>query len=176
MNDGQPIAVSRRIAAPAGDIFRILADPRRHTDIDGSGMLRGAVSSEMITTVGDVFVMAMYFTPLGNYEMNNHVVVYEQDRRISWEPRPGRGHKDDGSKGRWGQLWSFELVPDGPDTTVVTESYDCSRAPEDKRAGMDNGRVWLAGMAKTLELLDGLSHPQRALSSFTGADPEGPIG
>jgi hypothetical protein len=159
MTDGQPVSVSRRIPAPADDIFRILADPERHIDIDGSGMLRGAVSTEMITAAGDIFVMAMYFTPLGNYEMNNHVVVYEKDRRIGWEPRPGRGHRDESAEGRWGQLWSFELVPDGPDATVVTESYDCSRAPEDKRATMDNGKVWLAGMARTLELLEGLTVP-----------------
>jgi hypothetical protein len=178
MTDGQPIAVSRRIAAPAGDIFRVLADPGRHTDIDGSGMLRGAVSTEMITAVGDIFVMAMYFTPLGNYEMNNHVVVYDADRRIGWEPQPGRGHRDEGVEGRWGHRWSFELVPDGPDATIVTESYDCANAPEDKRVSMDNGKVWLGGMARTLELLDGLCHPlSDSASSLTGRrGPEGPVG
>ncbi len=51
----QPVTVSRRIKAAAGDIFRVLADPRRHLDIDGSGMLRGAVSEVMISGVGDVF-------------------------------------------------------------------------------------------------------------------------
>jgi hypothetical protein len=35
----QPVRVSRRIEAPAADIFRVLADPRRHLEIDGSGML-----------------------------------------------------------------------------------------------------------------------------------------
>jgi hypothetical protein len=32
--------------------------------------------------------------------------------------------------------------------------YDCSRAPEEERAGMDNGRVWIESMAGTLERLD----------------------
>jgi hypothetical protein len=36
----------------------------------------------------------------------------------------------------------------------VTEVYDCSRAPADARAGMDDGEVWVAGMARTLERLD----------------------
>ena len=36
--------------------------------------------------------MKMYFTELGEYEMNNHVVEYEPDRRIGWEPEAGRGH------------------------------------------------------------------------------------
>ena len=84
--------VSRRIGAPAAVIFRFLADPRRHTELDGSGMLRGAVSTAPVSGVGDVFVMKMYFSALGDYEMNNHVVEYELDRRIGWEPEAGRGH------------------------------------------------------------------------------------
>jgi hypothetical protein len=55
-----------------------------------------------------------------------------------------------------GQRWSYQLTPDGPDATVVTEIYDCSRAPEEARAGMDNGKVWIEAMAKTLERLDAL--------------------
>ena len=150
----QPVAVSRRIKAPAANIFRVLADPRRHLDIDGSGMLRGAVSEVMISGVGDVFTMRMYYSEHGNYEMNNHVVEFEQDRRIGWEPEAGRGHRDRTPAARWGHRWSFELTRDGPDATIVTETYDCSRAPEEKRADMDNGRVWIESMARTLERLD----------------------
>jgi hypothetical protein len=149
-----PVAVSRRIAAPAGAIFQILADPVRHIELDGSGMLRGAVTRSPVTRVGDVFVMRMYFEALGDYEMNNHVVEFERDRRIGWEPESGNGHRDAG--GRWGHRWSYELTPDGPDATVVTETYDCSRAPADERAGMRDGKVWLEAMAETLERLDAL--------------------
>lgn len=56
-SDYKPIAVSRRIGAPAGVIFPILADPGRHRELDGSGMLRGVVSGTTISGVGDVFVM-----------------------------------------------------------------------------------------------------------------------
>ncbi|MFI5754994.1 DUF664 domain-containing protein [Streptomyces sp. NPDC051569] len=49
---GEPVVVSRRIGARAGDIFRILADPGRHPDLDGSGMLRGGVSDAVISGVG----------------------------------------------------------------------------------------------------------------------------
>jgi hypothetical protein len=73
-DDVTPVAVSRRIGAPASDIFAILTDPVRHLDLDGSEMLRGAVTTARITKVGDVFVMRMYFSALGDYEMNNHVV------------------------------------------------------------------------------------------------------
>lgn len=153
----EPVAVSRRIGAAAGHIFQILADPRRHLDLDGSGMLRGAVTETVVSGVGDVFVMKMYYSRHGNYEMNNHVVEYELNRRIGWEPAPGHGHPDASSTdARWGHRWTFDLVPDGPEATIVTEIYDCSRLPEDERAGMDNGRIWIESMRKTLERLDEL--------------------
>src|SRR6185437_12898543 len=99
----EPVTVSRRIEAPAHETFQVLADPRRHLDMDGSGMLRGAASDAMITRVGDVFVMRMYYVELGDYEMNNHVVEFEPDRRIGWEPAAGRGHPDGGEAAtRWG--------------------------------------------------------------------------
>ncbi|HSZ39098.1 MAG TPA: SRPBCC family protein [Trebonia sp.] len=150
----EPVTVSRRIAAPAHEIFRVLADPVRHIEIDGSGMLRGAVTTSPLTGVGDVFVMRMYFKSLGDYEMNNHVVEFQPDRRIGWEPESGKGHREAG--GRWGQRWSYELTPDGTDATVVTETYDCSLAPAEERAGMRDGKVWIEAMAETLERLDGL--------------------
>ena len=152
-----PVKVSRRIGAPAATIFRVLADPRRHTELDGSGMLRGTVTMTPISGVGDVFVMKMYFSELGDYEMNNHVVEYEPDRRIGWEPEAGRGHPAAAaaaSERRWGQRWSYELVPDGPDATIVTEVYDCSLVPAATRRNMDDGEVWAGDMARTLERLD----------------------
>jgi len=154
----KPVAVSRRIEAPARDIFRVLADPRRHLDIDGSGMLRGTVSEAVISGVGDVFVMRMYYSEHGDYEMNNHVVEYEQDRRIGWEPEAGRGHPDtepgSSAEARWGIGGASSSPPDGPGATIVTEIYDCSRAPEDERLGMDDGKIWAQSMAETLERVD----------------------
>jgi hypothetical protein len=159
VGNGGPVTVSRRIAAPASAIFEVLADPRRHVELDGSGMLRGAVTSAVISGVGDVFVMKMYFEPLGDYEMNNHVVEYEPDRRIGWEPEAGRGHPNasaEADQNRWGHRWSYALQPVGPDATTVTEIYDCSRAPEDQRAGMDGGKTWIESMTRTLERLDAI--------------------
>jgi len=156
----QPVAVSRRICAPAHDIFQVLANPVRHPEFDGSESLRGAGSTAVISGVGDVFVMKMYFSHIGDYEMNNHVVEYEQDRRIGWEPEAGRGHPntapDSSEPARWGQRWSYRLTPDGPDATAVTEIYDCSRAPAAERVEIENGKIWAEAMAETLERLDAL--------------------
>ncbi|MER6074506.1 SRPBCC family protein [Streptomyces sp. NPDC001817] len=149
------VRVSRRIGAPAEDVFRILADPGRHPHLDGSGMLRGVVSGAAVSGVGDVFVMRMYYERYGDYEMNNHIVEYEPDRRIGWEPRPGRGHPDATANGAaWGHRWIFDLAPKGAGATVVTEIFDGSRMPEDKRAEVDGRRAWWqAQMVSTLERL-----------------------
>ena len=156
-NQYQPVEVSRRIDATAEAVFRILADPARHTDLDGTGMLRGAVSTETISAVGDIFVMKMFYEKLGDYEMNNHVIEYELNRRIGWEPEAGRGHPDSAPSSteptRWGHRWIYDLVPDGPDATIVTEIYDCSRVPAEERVGMEGGRIWIEGMTRTLERL-----------------------
>ena len=153
----QPVVVTRRIEAPAAEIFRFLADPKRHLELDGSGMLRGAATDAVITGVGQVFVMKMYFSEHGDYEMNNHVVDYELDRRIGWEPVAGRGHPDESSAAaRWGHRWSFELSPDGPDATIVNEIFDCSQTPADEGAEIDYGRNWIEAMTNTLQRLDEL--------------------
>jgi RNA polymerase sigma-70 factor, ECF subfamily len=161
------VAVSRRITAPVDAIFRVLADPRRHADLDGSGMVRGTTTTAPLTAVGDVFTMAMHFPAIGDYEMDNHVVAFEQDRRLAWEPAPGRGHPEavDGSPDRrWGHRWAYELQPDGPDATIVTEVYDCSRAPEAART-THGGRTWTDAMTRTLERLE-----RRCVSGFDPAN------
>ncbi len=171
----EPITVSRLIGAPASEIFRILADPGRHGELDGSGMLRGVVSGTVISGVGDVFVMKMYFSELGEYHMVNHVVEYEPGRRIGWEPEAGRGHPnaEPGAErpARWGQRWSFELAPDGPDATIVTEIFDCSRVPDDERADIDNGNIWVESMRRTLERLDLLCTSQPGAAAAAAAAP-----
>lgn len=159
-DENHPVSVSRRIGAPADEIFQVLADPRNHLALDGSGMLRDVASGAVLGGVGDVFVMRMYFSELGDYQMINHVVEFEPGRRIGWEPEAGRGHPnaEPGADrpARWGQRWSFELSPEGPDATTVTEIFDCSQVPEDQRADIDYGKIWVQAMAETLERLDAL--------------------
>jgi uncharacterized protein YndB with AHSA1/START domain len=146
----KPVSVSRRIETPAADIFKLLADPDRHPEFDGSGMLRPGASSSPIVGVGDVFVTKMYIDSMGDYEMHNRIVVYEAGRSIGWEP-------ENAELARNGSRWRFDLTPDGAKATVVTETYDCTDSPESVRAAVDNGNVWLAAMTKSLERLDRLA-------------------
>ena len=153
-----PVAISRRISASAHDIFQLLADPGRHPDLDGSGMLRAGAVNAVVSAVGDVFVMKMHLPELGDYEMRNHVVEFEPDRRIGWEPAPGDAVSVAESGlpigTPQGYRWSFELAPDGQGATIVTEMFDCSRAAAEVREAVHDGRDWVDSMTKTLETLD----------------------
>lgn len=156
------VAVSRTIAAPAAAIFALLADPARHTEIDGSEMLRGLAAGGPVTKVGDTFVMKMHYEQFGDYQMKCTVVELEPGRRIVWEPErvPGIGLEaptGDEDDDPWHQRWGFELTPVGDGTaTEVTETYDCTRCPEDARRIMKDGEVWRQGMIETLTNLERL--------------------
>jgi hypothetical protein len=160
--DGKPLEVSRRIEAPAALIFKILASPQRHKDFDGSDMLRGVVVDRPISGVGDTFTMKMF--RLGDdYLMINHVVEFEQDRRIFWEPAPGDPSRTEGNDPSKvgiaaGYRWGYILAPDGDVATVVTEVFDHGPLPEEL---LRDGAAWINGfntvlvsMAASLEMLD----------------------
>lgn len=159
----QPVYVSRTIKAPAQRIFDLLARPDVHPRIDGSGMLRastGTSAGAVITGLGDVFTMAMHNDELGDYEMANHVVEFEPGRRIGWEPvlkSSSRPEDQDDIGQRAEYRWSYELTPLGDDETLVTEAYDCRRAPQWLRTAVKGGNRWVNSMTRTLEKLDALS-------------------
>ena len=150
--ESKSVKVSRRIEASAARIFEILANPRRHVDFDGSGMLRGAVLDRPIANVGDTFTMKMH--RLGDdYLMLNYVVEFERDRRLFWEPAPGdpsRAEGNDPSKVGIpaGYRWGYILTPDGDDATVVTEVFDYGPLPAEL---LSDGGVWINGTNPVLE-------------------------
>jgi hypothetical protein len=160
------LEVSRRIKAPAAVIFEILANPQRHMDFDGSDMLRGADINRPISDVGDTFTMKMH--RLGrDYLMINHVVEFEPDRRISWEPAPGDLPTAGGDPSKVGipagYRWAYRLTPDGDDATVVTEVFDCG-SEENRQSLLREDGEWINGnnsvlesMAASLERLETIS-------------------
>jgi len=159
------IEVSRRIEAPASLIFEILANPQRHMDFDGSGMLRGPLVERPISKVGDTFTMKMH--RLGDdYLTLNYVVEFEPHRRIFWEPAPGdisRAEDNDPSKIGIpaGYRWGYILEPDGNNATIVTEVFDAGPLSESL---FRDGGVWVNGtnslresMSVSLESLEEIS-------------------
>jgi uncharacterized protein YndB with AHSA1/START domain len=158
------ISVSLDIDAPAHELFQYLARPADHTAIDGSGMLRGTDRQVAISGVGDAFEMRMSNEILGDYITENHVVEFEVDRRIAWEPVLKATDKPE-HQSRVGDSahlrWGWELTPQPGGGTRVTEFYDLSRAPEWLHEATKEGEVWrpvmeasLANLAKLVESAD----------------------
>jgi len=112
------VTVERVIPAPSEHIFQLLADPRRHPDFDGSGMLRGDVRGPDRLRDGAVFSMGMVQAGQ-SYRTTNHVVEFVENQVITWETVGlWRGRKVIG-----GQRWRYALEPNGPDSTVLRHSY-----------------------------------------------------
>jgi hypothetical protein len=110
--------VSRSTVVPASAeaVFNLLADPRRHHEIDGSGSVNAAqVDAPERLSLNAKFGMNMKKgVP---YKMTNTVVEFENNKLIGW--RHVGGH-----------IWRYILEPvDGG--TKVTEQFDwnTNRAP-----------------------------------------------
>jgi hypothetical protein len=107
--------------------------------------------------------MSMHNDEMGDYEITNHVVDYQPNRRIAWEPvlTAASREEDKADIGdRSHHRWIYELTPDGPDATLVTETYDCTQAPEWLRRAVKNGQRWVTSMTVTLERLDQQMRPR----------------
>ena len=102
------------IQASSSEIFSLLANPRRHKDIDGSQTITANVSGPEVLVLGSKFGMKMR---LGiTYWIRNTVVEYKKDELIAWR-----------HLGQW--RWRYELVDLGNGRTQVTESFDGTFAP-----------------------------------------------
>ena len=107
------------INGPAQTMFDVLADPRTHKDIDGTGWVRDPLDGKRLTETGQVFRMARYHDnhPDKNYERANRVEVFDRPHAIAW--RPGQG-PDDTNLEFGGWFWRYDLKPVGPSRTEVT--------------------------------------------------------
>jgi hypothetical protein len=99
--------------------------------------------------------MKMRLSDLGGYAIVNVIVEFEPNRRIAWEPRSG-DHAAAVMSGlaigaEQGYRWIFDLVPDGHGGTVVTETFDCSKAPAEIREAVNEGESWLESMSQSLK-------------------------
>jgi hypothetical protein len=110
------------IAAPPGVVFAIVADPRSHARIDGSGSVQQVIDGPDRLSRGAVFGVSMRLFGVP-YSIRNRVVEFEQDRLIAW--RHFGAHR-----------WRYELEPDAAGGTVVTETFDYSRYHRVGAAGL----------------------------------------
>lgn len=143
------VTVEKLVHATPERIFDLLADPRRHREIDGSGTVRDAVDGPERLSLGAQFGMQMRVG--APYTMTNTVVEFDEDRRIAWQPRPSNALA---AKAIGGRIWRYELEPvEGG--TRVRETWDTSQErfpPLIWGLGPINAR----GMSRTLERLEGV--------------------
>jgi uncharacterized protein YndB with AHSA1/START domain len=114
MSDAQ-VSESITIDAPPGVVFGILAAPRQHTRIDGSGSVGSVLSGpDRISSTDQTFTVRMRLFGVP-YVIRNRVVEFEPDRLIAWRHFTAN-------------RWRYELTPTADGGTTVIETFDTSRA------------------------------------------------
>ncbi len=145
--------VERSIPAPADQIFDLLADPRRHAEIDGSGAVRRVKSGPSRLALGDTFVIGMKMAI--PYSTISTVVEFDENRLIAWQTHSTIGWL---SRFGGGRIWRYELQPvDGG--TVVRETWDITHEAPRSKKGLGKAKVrdyMITSMTKTLEQIDGI--------------------
>jgi len=134
------VSATRLIAAPAAEIFGVLADPAQHPTIDGSGSVTASKDNPERLSLGARFSMDM---TLGrSYVTKNVVSEFDEGHVIAWH--------------HFAQfVWRYELTPvEGG--TEVTESFDYSKPWGILLGPLGYPAKNQAAMEKTLERLDRL--------------------
>ncbi|HRO94993.1 SRPBCC family protein [Citricoccus sp.] len=116
------VTAERTVRAPAEVLFELIADPARQPEWDGNDNLAHSEPDQRVRAVGDVFV-----TDLTNGQSReNHVVEFEEGRRIAWLPAPAgeqpRGHR-----------WRWDLEPTDEGATLVRHTYDWTQLSDETR-------------------------------------------
>jgi len=104
--------VSRTVEvhAPAAGLFAIVADPRRHHELDGSGTVGKNIRAPQRLVPGARFTtkMRMFGVP---YRITSTITAMKPDELIEW--RHPVGHH-----------WRWEFAAVTPTITRVTETFD----------------------------------------------------
>jgi hypothetical protein len=129
------------IKAPAEIIFDLIADPRNHQKIDGSGMLKGELKAPERLYLGAKFGMKMKF--IIPYLIKNQVVEFEENKSIAW-------------RHLMHNVWRYELIEIDPKTTLVIQTWD-GRKARSKRWVSQSYKWVPRAMAKTLVRLKEIS-------------------
>ena len=116
------VSASRDIAADAARIFALIAEPAAQPGWDGNDNLASAPAGQRVRRAGDVFTMTLTRGEV----RENHVVEFEEGRRIAWTPaEPGKTPP--------GHLWRWELESASASRTRVTHTYDWTRLTDEGR-------------------------------------------
>lgn len=116
------VSYERTVAAPSSAIFELIADPSAQPRWDGNSNLGEAPQGQRVTAVGNVFRMLLTKGAV----RENHVVEFEEGRLIAWMPA-------EEGKPPIGQLWRWELEPQGESRTLVRHTYDWTKLEDPQR-------------------------------------------
>lgn len=131
----QVVSASRIIAADAGRIFELIADPAQQPHWDGNENLAEAPPGQRIRGTGEVFTMTL----TNGKVRENHIVEFQEGRRIAWRPAgPGQAPP--------GHLWRWELEPIDSTQTRVTHTYDWTQLTDEAR--LERARATTADMLR----------------------------
>jgi Polyketide cyclase / dehydrase and lipid transport len=143
--DAGPRKVSRSadVHAPAAELFAVLADPRRHGELDGSGTVIDCVNGASRLAQGQKFSMRMKQRGVP-YRITSRVTEFDDGKVLEW--RHPMGHR-----------WRWELAPQSESTTRVTETFDYSGVGAAKAKALElfgTPKQNAAGIEATLEKLE----------------------
>lgn len=114
MNNRYLVSRDRFIAAAPARIFEVLATPALHSEIDGSGTVRGT-QPRGPERLGPGVKFGMEMNVKVDYKILNTVTEFEEGRRIGW-------------RHFYGHVWRYLLEPATDDAgipgTLVTEQWD----------------------------------------------------
>jgi hypothetical protein len=134
--------VSRRVLVPTDPavLFDLLADPRRHGELDGSGTVHDVVSGPARLELGDTFAVRMTLKGIP-YRITSKVTGFEENALLEWQhPLKHR--------------WRWEFVQIAPGQTQVTETWDYRESKHSRFLEMTKYRETNgAGISQTLERL-----------------------
>lgn len=156
MDTSKKLQASKVISAPPDEIFALLADPNRHAELDGAGMIRGVEGDiPPIAGIGQVFTMNMHADDLGDYRMINAVTSYVAGARVGWAPKVDPTcelYEKLGDMDASGHTYTYDLrAVDGG--TQVTSTYDWTGVKDPKFEELCP-RVSQEQLAATLDKLD----------------------
>lgn len=95
------------------ELFEIVANPRRHGELDGSGTVLDAVSGPARLTPNATFSVKMKQRGVP-YRITSKVTEFADGRVVEW--RHPMGHR-----------WRWEFAPQSAQATLVTETFDYSK-------------------------------------------------
>lgn len=134
------IARQVEIAAPPDALFTLVADPRRHHELDGSGTVGSTIAGPDRLSEGATFSVNMKQMGMP-YRIKSTVVAFDENHVVAW--RHPLGH-----------TWRWEFEETTPGHTLVTETFDYSTAKAPwglEISGVPRRNA--AGITRTLEQL-----------------------